>query len=167
MSVRSSHQRGSIKKLFLKIFQYSQENTCVRDSLLKVNLTQVFPVDNCFLAVSMAHYQTGLKVQGLDYIIASGFRVQVTGLVFNCKSTVSRPTFENLRRILLMSQLSFYIGYFWLFQMFSGQFRWFQVVLLFQIVLGHFISFQVILDHFGSFSVVLDYFSLFLSLTGT
>ena len=29
---RSSHQRCSIKKLFLKILQYSQKNTCVRVS---------------------------------------------------------------------------------------------------------------------------------------
>ena len=30
----SSHQRCSIKKLFLKILQYSQENTCVGVSLI-------------------------------------------------------------------------------------------------------------------------------------
>ena len=31
---RSSHQMCSIKKLFLKIVQYSQENTCVGVSLI-------------------------------------------------------------------------------------------------------------------------------------
>ena len=29
----SSHQSSSVKKLFIKILQYSQENTCVGDSL--------------------------------------------------------------------------------------------------------------------------------------
>ena len=54
---RSSHRRCSIKKLFLKISQYSQENTCVGiffliklqpyrpATLLKETPTQVFPVN--------------------------------------------------------------------------------------------------------------------------
>ena len=33
---KSSHRRRSLKKLFVKILQYSQENTCVRSLLNKV-----------------------------------------------------------------------------------------------------------------------------------
>ena len=34
MNVRSSHQRSSVKKVFLEISQSSQENTCARGSVL-------------------------------------------------------------------------------------------------------------------------------------
>ena len=36
----------------------------------------------CFLTVSMAQCYMDLKVQDLNYMIVSGFRVQVTGLAF-------------------------------------------------------------------------------------
>ena len=39
---RSSHRRCSIKKVFIKILQSSQENTCAR-----VTLTQVFSCEFC------------------------------------------------------------------------------------------------------------------------
>ena len=59
---------------------------------------------------------------------ASGFRTRVTGLVFVFKLASLalkqvQPAFGNLRQISLISQLSFYIGYFWSFQMVSGCFR--------------------------------------------
>ena len=89
---------------------------------------------------------------------ASDFRVQVTGLLFFFKSL--SQVLENLRQIPLVSQLSFYVGYFWSFQMVSGRLRWFQVVLgRFQIVLGGFRSFQVVLDHFSSFLTLVSTFS--------
>ena len=46
LSLRSSHRRNSLKKLFLKISQNSQENTCARASfLIKVFLHRCFPVN--------------------------------------------------------------------------------------------------------------------------
>ena len=51
---RSSHQRCSVKKVFLEISQNSQENTCARVSILiklnfikKETLAQVFSFDFC------------------------------------------------------------------------------------------------------------------------
>ena len=107
-TVRSSHRRCSIKKLFLKISQYPQK-TPVLESLFRnvaglqayhfikkrpqrrcfpVNITKhlklpIFKVsaNGCFLTVSMVHSFMGLKVQGLDCMTASVFRVRVTGLV--------------------------------------------------------------------------------------
>ena len=37
---RNSHQRCSIKKLFLEILQYAQENTCVGVSFFSVNIAK-------------------------------------------------------------------------------------------------------------------------------
>ena len=95
---------------------------------------------------SMVHSYMDLTVQGLDCMTASGFRVRVTGLVFAFKqaSLVLKqvPTCIRKHRQPLISQLSFYIGYFWTFQMVSDRFKWFQVVLRsFQIVSGCFSSF--------------------------
>ena len=42
---RSSHQRCSVKKGFLKISQNSQENTCARVSLKKRHWHRCFPVN--------------------------------------------------------------------------------------------------------------------------
>ena len=51
--VRSSHQRCSVKKVFLEILQNSQENNCARDSikLQALGLRTLFyrtPPDGCF-----------------------------------------------------------------------------------------------------------------------
>ena len=83
----------------------------------------------------------------------SDFRVRVTGLVFFLSRHLSsrsksQTAFENLRQIPLISQLSFYIGYFWPFQMVLG---------CFLIVLGCFRSFQVVLGRFRSFQLVPDF----------
>ena len=68
-----------------------------------------------------------LKIYGLDYITASGFRIQVTDLVFVFKSAFlvlkQVPTCIRKDKLPLISQLSFYIGYFWSFQMVLGRFR--------------------------------------------
>ena len=53
--------------------------------------------------------------------------------------TESRPALESLRGIPLISQMSFYIGYFWLFQMVSGRSGLF---------LNRFRSFYIVLGHF-------------------
>ena len=57
--IRSSHQKCSMKKVFSKIFQNSQENTCARVSFLiklqvsacsfikKENLAKVFSCEFC------------------------------------------------------------------------------------------------------------------------
>ena len=44
--IRSSHKRRSTKKLFLKVSQYSQENTFVGVSFLET-LTQVLSCEYC------------------------------------------------------------------------------------------------------------------------
>ena len=43
---RTSHQKCSVKKVFLEISQNSQENNCVRDSFLKY-LVQVLSSEFC------------------------------------------------------------------------------------------------------------------------
>ena len=73
-----------------------------------------------FLLFQWFTVTSALKVQGLDCMTASRFRAQLTALAFLFLSWYEpslspRPAFENLRRIPLMNQLSFYIGYFWLF----------------------------------------------------
>ena len=135
----------SIKKLFLKILQYPHE-TPVLESLFKkvAGLKfcsfikkrpqhRCFPVNiaklkrpsiskniGCFLTVLMVHCYMGFKFQGLDHMMASGFRVQV--FLFLSQHLLSwtefRPAFEKWRQIPLMSQLSFDIGYFCCFRSF-------------------------------------------------
>ena len=69
----------------------------------------------------MVHCYIGLKVQRVDCMTASGFiqdlshRTSFLFLSWHEPSPSPGPAFENLKRIALMSQLSFYIGYFWSF----------------------------------------------------
>ena len=65
----------------------------------------------------MVHAYMVLKVEGLDCITASGFRVGITGLVFGFKSAPLAleqvPTcIQKPRKIPLISQLSFDIDCF-------------------------------------------------------
>ena len=90
-TVRSSHMRCSIKKLFLKISQYSQETPAMESLYKKVADLKTRPWDylfwktsayGCFFTVPMVHCYMSLKVQGLDGMAASDFRVRVISLVF-------------------------------------------------------------------------------------
>ena len=104
-SFRSSHQRCSLENSVLKNFAISTGSTCVGLSFLKSYRSEgpqsVFlwilenfkdyifwktSVNSCFLTFSMAQCYMGLKVQDLNCMIASGFRVWVTGLGFVFKS---------------------------------------------------------------------------------
>ena len=82
---------------------------------------------------------------------ASGFRVRITSLVFAFKSASlvlnQDPTYIRKPKKSTFDQtIKFLHWLFWSFQIVSGRFRWFQVVLgHFQIVLGRFISFQIVL----------------------
>ena len=117
---------GFLKKnLFLKISQYPQK-TLVLDFFLKKvagrpeglqlyykeTPAQVFSCEYC--KIFKTNFQKHLWR-------ASGIRVWVTGLVFLFLNrhlsswTEPRLAFKNLRRNPLMSQLKFYIGYFWSF----------------------------------------------------
>ena len=106
-------------------------NTVVFLSILQKFYNYLFrkrSVNGCFLTVSMVHFFMCLKVQGLNCMMESGFSPSHSSsflflsLHFSSWSE-SRRAFKNLRRILLMSQLSFYIIIF-------GRFRWwFKVVL--------------------------------------
>ena len=119
-TVRSSHRRCSIKKAALKNFAKSTGNTCVEVSFKKKR-----PQHSCFLVNikkslrlpilknicewllgpkgSRSRLYDGVRLQGLSH--RSSF-------LFLSRHLSSQPAFENLRRIPLMSQLSFYIGYF-------------------------------------------------------
>ena len=120
----------SQKKLFLKILQYPQKTPVLKclfkkidPNYLKETPTQLFSCEyckrffwktfanSCFLTISVVHYYMGRKVQGIDCIMASGFRVQVT--VFELESLVLNQVLtclRKVRRIPLMSQLIFNIG---------------------------------------------------------
>ena len=107
-TLRSRHRSCSIKKLFIKISQYPQE-TAVLDSdfkkatdlkacnFIKITQHRCFPVniakflmlpisknisDRLVLTVSIVHCYMDLKVQRLNCMMTSRFRVRVTGLVF-------------------------------------------------------------------------------------
>ena len=76
--MRSSHRRCSIKKLFLKISQYSQENTCVqvssesrcgasgRQLYLKEIPTQVFFCEYCEI-FKKAYFEENLRTAASEY----------------------------------------------------------------------------------------------------
>ena len=143
-TVRSSHRRCSIKKLFLKISQYPQETPVLESLFKKVAGLQAcnfikkrsqhrcFPMNiakllrltilksigkrllfNCFNG-SLFHGPKGSKSRLYD-----GFRLQGPShsrsnfFVFKSASVVLNriPTCV-WRQIPLMSQISFYIGYF-------------------------------------------------------
>ena len=108
-TVRSSHRRCSIKKMFLKISLYPQE-TSLRESLFKrvaglkacifikkklqhrwfpVNISKFLRLsvsknicNQLPWIVSMVRCYMCLKVQGLNCTMVSGFRIQVTDLAF-------------------------------------------------------------------------------------
>ena len=62
---RSSHQRGSVKKVFLKILQNSQENTCAKVSfLIKMQAqAQVFSCELWKISNNTFAYRTQLLLQ--------------------------------------------------------------------------------------------------------
>ena len=109
-AARSSHRRCSVKKAVLKNFAIFTGNSCVgvfskKNCRSEGPNTGVFlwilrnfknsylfwktSANGCFLTVSMAHCYMGLKVQGLDCMTASGFKVRVTGLVFFVSKSAS------------------------------------------------------------------------------
>ena len=64
---RSSHQRGSVKKLFLKFLQNSQENTCAKVFfLIKMQAqAQVFSCEFCKISNNTFAYRIQLLLQWL------------------------------------------------------------------------------------------------------
>ena len=84
-AVRRSHWRYCVRNLFLKILQYPQE-TPVLQPILKKSADLQTSANGCFLIFSIVHSYMDLNVWGLDCMTMSGFRVQVTGLVFVFKS---------------------------------------------------------------------------------
>ena len=55
---RSSHQRCSVKKMFLKISQNSPENTCACNFITKETLAQVFFCKFCEISKNTFSYRT-------------------------------------------------------------------------------------------------------------
>ena len=114
-------KRGVLsKKLFLKISQYSQENTCVGFSFLRRNSNtgawcgQLF--FDCFNG-SQLHGPLRSRSRSYDGVSRHGPRDRSSFLFLsrNFSSwTEFPPTVENLRRIPSMNQC-FYIGYLWSF----------------------------------------------------
>ena len=107
-TVKSSYKRCSMKKkLFLNISKYSKEITVLESFFKKVKKRRqhrffcvyciifkaIYLERNlrvaAFLTASMVYCYMGRKVQGLDCIIALGFRIQITGLVFCFKVSIS------------------------------------------------------------------------------
>ena len=115
-TVRNSCRRCCMGKLFLKILQYPQETPALESIFKKIadlwtcNFIKKRPQHRCFpvniaktlilpilkniskrllFNFLMVHSYMDPKVYGLDCIIASGFRIRVSGLVF--VSGVSRP----------------------------------------------------------------------------
>ena len=70
-----------------------------------------------FFSGSLLHRPKGSKFRLYDGVRLQGpsHRSRFLFLSWYEPSPSPRPAFENLRRIPLMNQLSFYIGYFWLF----------------------------------------------------
>ena len=97
-------------------------------------------------------------------MMASGFRVRVTGLVFKLASLVlkqvpiciSKPQANTFDKSIV-----FNIGHFWSIQMVLSHFRWFLVGFrLFQVVLNCFSSFLTLVKYrLRSFQVVLAHSS--------
>ena len=81
LSYRSSSQRCSVKKVFLKISQYSQDKTCPRvffikvaglrsATLLKETLAQVLSYEFCYIFKNTFFYKTPLVAA--SEVISSG-----------------------------------------------------------------------------------------------
>ena len=70
-----------------------------------------------FFNVSLLHGPKGSRSRLYDGVRLQGLRHRSSFLFLSWHqpSPSPQPAFENLRRIPLMSQLSFYIGYFWSF----------------------------------------------------
>ena len=138
---RSSHRRCSIKEAVLKIFAISTWNTCVGVSFKKScrseglqlyyteTSTQVLSREYCEIFKTYFEKHR-LLFDCFNGSLSNGPKVsrsrmydvvKLHGVIFLFLRqhlspwTESRPGFENLRRIPLIGQLSFYISYFWLF----------------------------------------------------
>ena len=144
-TVRSSHRRFSVKKLFLKSSQCPQE-TPVLESLFKNvadlkawNFIKKRPQNRCspvniakclilliskiigerllfgFFNGSLLHRPKGSRSRLYDGVGLQGLTHRSSFLLLSWDepSLSFRPTFENLRGIPLMNQLSFYIDKFW------------------------------------------------------
>ena len=99
--------------LLLKVLQYPHE-TPVLESLFKLffcrseglqlySNVNILKLKRLPISKNIVHCYMGLKFQGLESMKAS-VSISHPG-----------PAFENVRQMPLLSQLSYYIGYFWLF----------------------------------------------------
>ena len=67
MKFTSSHRRCPSKKVFLKISQYSQENTCVGVNFIKKTPTQVFSYEYCKIFKNSFFYRTSAVAASENY----------------------------------------------------------------------------------------------------
>ena len=83
--------------------------------LFSKKICKRLPFDFC--NGSLLHEPKGLRSRLYDGVRRQGLRHSSSFLFLSWHepSPSPQPAFENLRQIPLMSQLSFYIGYFWLF----------------------------------------------------
>ena len=137
LTVRSSHRRCSIKKLFLKISQYPQETPVLESDFKKVaGLKESFPVNiakflilpllknicawiyfDCFND-SLLHGSKGLRSRLYDDVRHQGPSHRSSFLVFKSASLVLIRVLACVRKPKTNTfdeSISFYIGYFWLF----------------------------------------------------
>ena len=80
-----------LESFFKKVKKRRQHRfSCVYCKSFKAIYSERNSAVAAFLTASMVYCYMGLKIQGLDCIIALGFRIQVTGLVSCFKVSISR-----------------------------------------------------------------------------
>ena len=97
--VRRSHQRCSVKKVFLEISKNSQENTCARDFSKRETLAQVFCCEFSKVSTNNFFYRTPLVAASVVKVLS----LLNTGVT----STSFRLSRNYLSGMILLFQLVF------------------------------------------------------------
>ena len=135
MTVTSRHRRFSIKKFFFKSSQYTQETSVSEPQSLKAcnfikkrSQHRCFPISIAkflmllfdFFDGSLLHSSKSSRCRWYEGVKLQGLSHRSSFLFLSCRepSPIPRHAFENLRRISLISKLSFHTGYFWFYYLF-------------------------------------------------
>ena len=135
MTVTSRHRRFSIKKFFFKSSQYTQETSVSEPQSLKAcnfikkrSQHRCFPISIAkflmllfdFFDGSLLHSSKSSRCRLYEGVKLQGLSHRSSFLFLSCRepSPIPRHALENLRRISLISKLSFHTGYFWFYYLF-------------------------------------------------
>ena len=140
MTVTSRHRRFSIKKFFFKSSQNKQETSVLEplfknvaglkacNFIKKRSQHRCFPISIAkflmllfdFFDGSLLHSSKSSRCRLYEGVKLQGLSHRSSFLSLSCRepSPIPRHAFENLRRISLISKLSFYTGYFWFYYLF-------------------------------------------------